>query len=121
MNKFEPTGEVKWPTLVADNVDLPARAATCHPDPLMKRCGSSILPDLDTVFPMVEASKHEIRPAVSPQSCREYLKLIAREIQCGKLHFRRHVKAIRDTFVAPKVSRGRLREIWNGSSASQVA
>ena len=50
----------------------------------------------------------------------EYLKLVWRQLQCGKTRLRRDIKAAGSVFAVPK-SQGRQREVWDGSLVSRWA
>ncbi|CAK9074536.1 Pepsin II-4, partial [Durusdinium trenchii] len=61
------------------------------------------------------------RSPLDPLSTKEYLRLVVRELACGKLRLRRQVAASAAVFAARKTAPGRQRKIWNGSQLSELA
>ena len=50
----------------------------------------------------------------------EYVKLVFKQLQCGKTRLRQHCRAVGDVFCVAK-AHGKQREVWNGSQVSQMA
>ena len=118
--KFEQTVSACSEPLVGSAVDLPSRAGTC--DPLL-HVGADLqaaVTDAASIFP--DAPRHVIGPASSStDNCDEYVKLVAREIACGKLRLRRSVRGVAPVFAVGKSAAGHQRKIWNGAELSAVA
>ena len=107
------------PELVAEFVDLPTRSATCNPsnniDPLIARTISN--PDF--IFPEGPPRTPSARcPAASRT---EYVRLIGRQLLCGKLRLRSSAYCSAPIFVVAKKGGNRLREVWSGDVISAAA
>ena len=107
------------PSMQAEKVDLPARAATCDPEKLLPPELADSVMDVEKMFPFCMP----VQPGpVGPEGAEraEYVKLVFRQLQCGKTLLRLQCEAIGDVFCVAK-SHGKQREVWNGSLISQVA
>ena len=116
---FESKPSSKYPAMQAEKVDLPARAATCDPEKLLPPELADSVMDVEKMFPFCMP----MQPGpVGPEGAEraEYVKLVFRQLQCGKTLLRLQCKAIGDVFCVAK-SHGKQREVWNGSLISQVA
>ncbi|OLQ04444.1 Pepsin II-4 [Symbiodinium microadriaticum] len=118
--KFEQAGSARSEPLVGSAVDLPNRAGTC--DPLL-HVGADLqaaITDAASIFP--DAPTHAIGPvSSSTDNYGEYVKLVAREIACGKMRLRRSVRGVAPVFAVGKSAAGHQRKIWNGAELSEVA
>ena len=118
--KFEQAGSARSEPLVGSAVDLPNRAGTC--DPLL-HVGADLqaaITDAASIFP--DAPTHVIGPvSSSTDNYGEYVKLVAREIACGKMRLRRSVRGVAPVFAVGKSAAGHQRKIWNGAELSEVA
>ena len=106
--------------LQADKVDLPPVAATCDTQRHIPPELHSMVTAPDTLFPACCRGDTGEFSISSFRDRAEYLKLVWRQLQCGKLKLRRQVHACGDVFSVSK-SGGRQREIWNGSIISAKA
>ena len=115
---FESKPSSKYPTMQAEKVDLPARAATCDPEKLLPPELADSVMDVEKMFPFCMP----VQPGpVGPEGAEraEYVKLVFRQLQCGKTLLRLQCKVVGDVFCVAK-SHGKQREIWNDSMISQV-
>lgn len=83
---FESKPSSKYPTMQAEKVDLPARAATCDPEKLLPPELADSVMDVEKMFPFCMP----VQPGpVGPEGAEraEYVKLVFRQLQCGKTLF----------------------------------
>lgn len=94
-------------SLVAAHVDLPSHAGSCEPYGLMLEASAEVLPTISQIFPDSPAGSIGTAPPRGPERV-EYVKLVGRELRCGKLGLRYRVYATGDTFTMPKSEPGHL-------------
>ena len=117
---FEETPSSKHPRMQADAVDLPAKAATCDPLELLPAELASAVVSTEKLFPNPVPTP--CRPCGGQDADRdEYIKLVLRQLECGKTVLRRDCQAVGDVFCVQKASPSKQREVWNGSLVSQAA
>ena len=114
-----PTG-LKYPKLKADAVDLPECAGTCDPMTLLPAELAKNVSDPDVIF---HSQGQGYASAAGPtgKEREEYLKLVHRQLQCGKLVLLTDVRSVGDVFCVPKSDPLKQREIWNGTAVSGMA
>ncbi len=105
-------------SLNADLVDLPATAATCDPANLIGQELAAALDQSDLVCPS-SPTGHGVH-SVPARGRTEYVKLIARELQLGKLVLLPYASGIGTVFAVPK-SDGRQRAVWHGTLVSEAS
>jgi len=119
-SKFEEKQQDKYPSMKADCVDLPVEAATCDPSKLVPPGLWQEVSNADTLF--VSSLPHSVENAVPAGADRtEYVKLVHRQLLCGKTLLHTTVKAVGDVFCVGKSNANRQREVWNGSRISEAA
>lgn len=116
---FEGKAAGKYPTLLAEKVDLPNKAGTCNPQCLVPDSLASAVSSQEEVFTVDDARLMETDLHVGVDR-EEYLKLVVRQLECGKTRLRRNIKAVGSVFSVAK-SGERQREVWNGSFVSALA
>ena len=117
---FEKTCQPQYEPLKGDAVDLPDKAATCDPLPNLPEDLRAAVTNPDHIFPDGLQLVPEMRYR-SAEDKAEYIKLVVREVECGKLRFRKTVFGVASVFGAAKSMPGRQRKIWNGSELSAAA
>ncbi|CAE7806167.1 HET-E1, partial [Symbiodinium necroappetens] len=117
---FEEKPHAKYPAMKAEAVDLPSAAATCDAVKLLPADLADMIMDPKQLFPA--GSQTESWPMGAMGRDRdEYIKLVFRQLQCGKTALRQRCLAVGDVFCVPKSSPGKQREVWNGALVSQAA
>ncbi|CAE7188709.1 unnamed protein product, partial [Symbiodinium sp. KB8] len=117
---FEEKPHAKYPAMKAEAVDLPSAAATCDAVKLLPADLADMIMDPKQLFPA--GSQTESWPmGVMGRDRDEYIKLVLRQLQCGKTALRQRCLAVGDVFCVPKSSPGKQREVWNGALVSQAA
>lgn len=117
---FESVHQNRYPTMDAGMVDLPAVAATCDSMSLIPEELAQSICNPDRLFPSANPNGHFSFGAAGPERD-EYVKLVLRQLQCGKTKLRREVFAVGDVFCVPKTTPGKQREVWNGAAVSEAA
>jgi hypothetical protein len=80
--------------IVSCRVDLPEQAATCDPAALVPARWWKAATDVGTIFKDVRfCTSSSLPPVVEPRAAQEYLKLVARELGCGRLGLARQAYA----------------------------
>ena len=103
--------------LVASSVDLPTKAATCNPVELVLPSLADSIMDVNAMFPLGSQTELGHQDATDE----EYIKLVVREVQCGKLNLRLHAKSVGDVFGFGRKDSGRQRKVWDGPEISKAA
>lgn len=112
----------QYEPLCGDAVDLPDQAGTCNPVLHVSSNLQEALRNPLAIFPdQVCHDKSMPADIGDGLAAGEYVRLVAREIACGKLRLRREAKGIAPVFAAKKTTPGRQRKIWNGSQLSALA
>ena len=121
-NRYEELEADRYPSLNADVVDLPVEAGTCETQSHIPEDLKNVVTSPAKLFGGNATSPVQNFPCRSPsgKQRKEYLKLVWRQLQCGKTRLRRNVNAVGDVFSVRK-SHGRQREVWNGSIISALA
>ncbi|CAE6938118.1 HET-E1 [Symbiodinium sp. CCMP2592] len=117
---FESPSGVKYPKLQAEAVDLPDRAGTCDPMTLLPAELARNVCDPGAIFQTAEQG-HASAVVPTGKERGEYLKLVHRQLQCGKLVLLTRVRQVGDVFCVPKSDPSKQREIWNGTAVSGMA
>ncbi len=105
--------------LDAARADCPERAGTCDPMPLLPADVHEQLLDADKLFSNAPAALERF-PGFYAGARAEYLKLVIRQLRCGKLCLAESVRGGGTVFPVGKSS-GNQREVWHGSRVSAVA
>ena len=119
-NRFEQARQPRYEELRGDAVDLPQKAATCDPLVHLPFGLREAVSHPATIFPDQADGIPSDMGSEQATDRREYIALVVRGLQCGKLRLRRDVRGIAPVFAAQKAE-GRQRKIWNGSRLSQLA
>ena len=106
--------------LKAEAVDIPAQAGTCDPSPLLSDDLLQAVSDVESLFSR-ELSYTLQTPGPKGKDRSEYIKLVLRQLDCGKVRLRLRVRAVAEVFPVAKTTPGRQREVWNGSLISDTA
>ncbi|CAE7241849.1 unnamed protein product [Symbiodinium sp. CCMP2592] len=120
---FENQHAATYEPIRGDAVDLPVTAGTCAPDKLIPPALWQEVQDPGNLFPEAAGvvDLTGFPPDMQDMRSRQgYVRLVARELQCGKLRLRRRAKAAARVFAASKTT-GRQRKIWDGGLLSEVA
>ena len=116
---FESKSSGKYPSMQAEAVDLPSKAGTCDPSLLLIGDLASITVDAQHIFPgQSRVADTPLGPDRTKRA--EYVKLVFKQLQCGKTRLRQHCREVGDVFCVAK-AHGKQREVWNGSQVSQMA
>lgn len=99
---FEGKAAGKYPTLLAEKVDLPNKAGTCNPQCLVPDSLASAVSSQEEVFTVDDARLMETDLHVGVDR-EEYLKLVVRQLECGKTRLRRNIKAVGSVFFCSQV------------------
>ncbi|CAL1136882.1 unnamed protein product [Cladocopium goreaui] len=99
----------------ADCVDLPQTAGTCDTSQLLPPDLARCIMDPEQIFPSGFLACAPAGPEGANRD--EYIKLVHRQLQCGKIRLRRQCRAVGDVFCVAKSTPGKQREVWNGSQA----
>lgn len=118
--KFEAVEQTRGTKLEADAVDIPARAGTCDASDLISQDLFNVVSNAHNLFSEDLSFTVRARGPVG-RDRQEYIKLVHRQLVCGKVCLRRCVRAVADVFTVPKSTPGRQREVWNGSLISEAA
>ena len=118
-NRFETDPKAKNPDVKADAVDLPDKAATCNPESFLPCDSLGMVTAPHSLFDQDLSETLKIQGPSGSERV-EYLRLVLRQLFCGKVKLRLTVVAVADVFCVGK-SGGRLREVWNGSDISDAA
>lgn len=119
-NRFEQARQPRYEELRGDAVDLPQKAATCDPLVHLPFGLREAVSHPATIFPDQADGIPSDMGSEQATDRREYIALVVRGLQCGKLRLRRDVRGIAPVFAAQKAE-DRQRKIWNGSRLSQLA
>ena len=117
--RYEPSQAGPGPVLAADKVDLPKIASTCIAEKFLAPTLAATVASMDAVMPA--ASPDSKWPTVSIRDRDEYLKLIALEVEVGKVRLMFRPRHVAGRFVVGKRDTGRQRPVWNGSTLSEAA
>ena len=117
---FEEKAASKYPAMKADCVDLPTVAATCDSSRLLPPELARSIMDPEGMFPADACQASEVSRPEGVQRD-EYIKLVHRQLHCGKTKLRVQCKALGDVFCVAKSTPGKQREVWNGSAISHAA
>ena len=117
--RYEPSQAGAGPDLAADRVDLPKVASTCIANNFVTPGLATAITSADGVMP--SRSPDAKWPTVGAADRREYVRLIIREINVGKVRLMLHPKHVAGRFVVGKRDTDRQRPVWNGSSLSEDA
>ena len=116
---FTSTDGRDYPELIADYVDLPCRSGTCDPAENIDPVIAATIASPTHIFP---DGPPRTAPARCPARSRaEYLRLVARQLLCGKLRLRLDAQSAAPIFVVGKKAGTRQREVWSGDVISAVA
>ncbi len=116
---FEPdAGEAKL-ELDAARVDCPERVGTCDPLPLLLDEVRARLLDAEALFCEAPPGLERFRGFYAGRRA-EYLKLVVRQLRCGKLSLAESGRGGGTVFPVGKSS-GNQREVWHGSRVSAAA
>ena len=116
---FEPNAVEQRLELDAACVDCPERAGTCDPMPLLPEDVRAQLLDADGLFSAAPAGLDRF-PGFYAGQRDEYLKLVVRQLRCGKIGLAGSVRGGGTVFPVGKSS-GNQREVWHGSRVSAAA
>lgn len=121
-SQFETATLRQYEPLRGDAVDLPDQAATCNPVLHVSSNLQEALCNPSAIFPDEVCHDKSVSADMGDGlETAEYVRLVAREIACGKLRLRREAKGIAPVFAAKKTTPGSQRKIWNGSQLSGMA
>ena len=99
----------------SEAVDLPQVAATCDPCKLIHKELAHAVQDPTVIFP-AGPSRMPVENVKADQRD-EYVRLVVRELKCGKLRLAPKAHGLGGVFGVAKAG-GRQRKIWNGSVLS---
>ena len=102
----------------ADCVDLPQTAGTCDTSQLLPPDLARCIMDPEQIFPSGFLACAPAGPEGANRD--EYIKLVHRQLQCGKIRLRRQCRAVGDVFCVAKSTPGKQREVWNGSQVGRL-
>ncbi len=111
---FEQKPSSKYPKMKADDVDLPLKAATCDSAKLVPADLYATVSSPSELFSKDLINTLDLPGPRGPDRS-EYLKLVLKQLSCGKTRLRTHVAAVGDGFSVSKPS-GKQREVWDGSA-----
>jgi len=120
-HKFEASEKSEWTDIIADQVDLPGRAATCNPSSLIPPDLLASVSNPSVLFPKGAACTLKYAKDNMGSQRGEYINLTVKETMCGKLCPQSVIQGAGRVFATAKSSPGHLREIWNGSWLSSMA
>ncbi len=100
-------------------MDCPERAGTCDPMPLLPEDVRAQLVDADWLLCAAPAGLDRFHGFYAGQRD-EYLKLVVRQLRCGKVCLAESVHGGGTIFPVGKSS-GNQREVWHGSRVSAAA
>jgi hypothetical protein len=106
--------------LIAVDVDLIYPSAQVDPLPDVPEESRKILGEPSLLFPFDSSRKLDRFARPKGDDYLEYVKLVVRELQAGKVELMSSIVAGGTVFAVGKSS-GRLREVWNGTLLSEAA
>lgn len=118
--RHESGGNTSYEPIRASDVDLPQVAASCDPVALVSPGLREALTKPGRIFGDADGVHISGAPPSGPERD-EYVGLVVRELQCGKLRLRFQANAVANVFAAKKSTPGRQRKIWDGSRVSELA
>eukprot|EP00439_Symbiodinium_sp_Y106_P070151 s430_g12.t1 len=107
-----------YDSIRSEAVDLPQMAATCDPCKLIHEELATAVQDPTKIFP-AGASPMPVE-SVKANQRDEYVRVVVRELNCGKLRLTSKAHGLGGVFGVAKAN-GRQRKIWNGSVLSGLA
>jgi hypothetical protein len=105
--------------LVADSVDLLASSGKVDPVPFLSaEAKDSLLGS--KLFPDRSANLRKF-PDVKQKDRAEYIRLVARQLRCGKVDLCKHIVGGGTVFTVAKRDSAKVREVWHGAKVSAAA
>ena len=116
LESFEPSSAPPRPQIVADDIDLPVRAATCDPRRLVTPHMCDTLDHISDIFPDRPIGVKNVR--VGKRDMPEYVRFVRRMLEVVKVQLIADPMGVASFFVVGKPGKNRLRPIWSGDVIS---
>ena len=111
LESFEPSSAAPRPEIVANDIDLPVRAATCDPRRLVTSHMRDTLDHISDIFPDRPIGVKNVR--VGKRDMPEYVRFVRRMLEVDKVQLITDPKGVASFFVVGKPGKSRLRPIWS--------